>query len=185
VSPELDPDAGRGGRLGLADEADTTGEPGVTDTTREPGVTDTTREPGVTDTTRESGLPGTAGVPGTDDMEGPLLGDVAGMRSSWGRIQAQFVDDPREAVADAAALVDHAAQALVGMLQRRQQRLRGMWDGASLPGSAPRAADGDDSPGVTGSGEVGQPTATRVPDTEQLRLLMQRYRSLFDEICRP
>lgn len=172
MSLELYPNAGRGGRLGLTDKADTT------------------REPGVTDTTRESGLPGTAGEPGTDDMEGPLLGDVAGMRASWERIQAQFVDDPREAVADAAALVDHAAQALVGMLQRRQQRLRGMWDGTSTLGSASPAgstspAGGDVSPGVTDSDETGQPTAARVPDTEQLRVLMQRYRSLFDEICRP
>jgi hypothetical protein len=125
-----------------------------------------------------------AGEPGMGDMEGPLIGDVAGMRASWERIQAGFVDDPREAVADAAALVDHAAQTLVGMLQQRQQRLRGLWDGATSPGST-RSADGIDAPSVTDSDGTGQRTPTGAPDTEQLRVLMRRYRSLFDEICRP
>jgi hypothetical protein len=72
-------------------------------------------------------------------------------------------NDPREAVADAADLVEHTAQAFVGALQQRQRRLRGIWNGDGRP-------DGDAEP---------------ITDTEQLRLVMQRYRSLFDQLCRP
>src|SRR5690349_5134552 len=71
---------------------------------------------------------GRTAQPGVPDPDGPLVGDVAGLRASWYRIQAGFVDDPRESVADAAALVEHAAQVLVGTLRQRQQQLRGMWD---------------------------------------------------------
>ena len=221
---------------------------------------------------------GPAAQPGAADMDGPLIGDAAGLRASWHRIQAGFVDDPRESVADAAALVEHAAQVLVGTLRQRQQQLRGMWDttaardagsrttGAAATDPAPtgrmpvadgtraadetratdgtrtadsgvvadggavadsgapaggvratdaaaaadsaRAADnaGDDSadtaggypqvpdpraggyPGARARGDaVGASRAAEggVPDTEQLRLLMRRYRSLLEQICPP
>lgn len=90
--------------------------------------------------------------------EGPLLADAASLRASWQRLQAGFVDDPREAVADAAGLVEHAAQALAGALRQRQGRLREAWDGEAVAGGG-------------------------TADTEQLRLVMQRYRALFDQIC--
>ena len=98
----------------------------------------------------------------TDPADGELLAD-AGLRAGWQRIQVGFVDDPREAVADAADLVEHAAQAFVGALQHRQRRLRGIWNGDGRPDDA----------------------AEPITDTEQLRLVMQRYRSLFDQLCRP
>jgi hypothetical protein len=101
--------------------------------------------------------------PAADQTDGALLADAAGLRAGWRRIQAGFVDDPREAVADAADLVEHAAQAFVGVLQQRQRRLRGIWNGDG-------PLDG---------------TAEPITDTEQLRLVMQRYRSLFDQLCRP
>jgi hypothetical protein len=97
-----------------------------------------------------------------DQTDGALLAD-AGLRAGWQRIQVGFVDDPREAVADAADLVEHTAQAFVGALQQRQRRLRGIWDGDRRPDGAPE----------------------QMTDTEQLRLVMQRYRSLFDQLCRP
>ena len=191
---------------------------------------------------------GRTAQPGAAGMDGPLVGDAAGLRASWHRIQAGFVDDPRESVADAAALVEHAAQVLVGTLRQRQQQLRGMWDttaardtgsrttGAAGTDPAPtgrmpvadgtraadetRATDGTrtaDSGVVADGGAVadsgapaggvratdaaaadsaraadtvsgavrGGRAAGAVPDTEQLRLLMRRYRSLLEQICPP
>ncbi len=40
------------------------------------------------------------------------------------RLKAYFVVDPRAAVADAAELVEHTAQTLIGSLQQRQRQLR-------------------------------------------------------------
>jgi hypothetical protein len=116
------------------------------------------------------------------DLDGPLLGDVAGLRASWQRIQIGFVDDPGEAVADAADLVELTARALVGALQRRQRLLRGLWD-------RDRPLDDLGSP-LAGSGAEAQPADRPRPaeasvDTEDLRLLIQRYRTMFNEICRP
>jgi hypothetical protein len=232
---------------------------------------------------------GRTAQPGASDLDSPLVGDAAGLHASWHRIQAGFVDDPRESVADAAALVEHAAQVLVGTLRQRQQQLRGMWDttaardaagsratdtadttptgrmpiagetstadgaratdgtrtadsgvmadsGAVADNGAPadgvratdaaaaadsaRAADtagGDsaraadtaggqangypqvpdsragDYPGAPARGgavsgdaaRASQAAAGGVPDTEQLRLLMRRYRSLLEQICPP
>ena len=105
------------------------------------------------------------------DLEGPLIGDATGLRASWQRIQAGFVDDPREAVADAADLVEHTAQALAGALRQRQRGLRALLDGSGSPGPADPAGDGQRAAGV--------------PDTEQLRLLLRRYRVLFNQICPP
>jgi hypothetical protein len=98
------------------------------------------------------------------DADEPLLGDPVGLRASWQQAQAGFVDDPRAAVADAAELVEHTAQTLIGSLQQRQRQLRDQWDnnGSATPGGA------------------GEPS-----DTEQLRHLMQDYRSLFNQLCQP
>jgi hypothetical protein len=95
-----------------------------------------------------------AALGGAED--GPLLPDTAELRESWQRIQSSFVDDPHGSVTEAAALVDHVAQALSGALRRRQLRLRD-------------SLDGED----------------KSRDTEQLRVTMQRYRSLFNQLCRP
>jgi hypothetical protein len=103
-----------------------------------------------------------AGPPDDESLEGPLLPDAPQLRGNWQQVQASFVDDPRGSVAEAAALVDHAAQALVGALRQRQRRLRESWDSAS---------------GETADGKP--------QNTEQLRIAMQRYRTLFNHICRP
>ena len=100
------------------------------------------------------------------DVNGPLLGDAVGLRASWQQAQAGFVDDPRAAVADAAELVEHTAQTLIGSLQQRQRALRTQWDNNESGAAGP-----------AGPGETS--------DTEQLRHLMQDYRSLFNQLCRP
>lgn len=90
---------------------------------------------------------------GGDD---PLIAEADRLRATWLRLQAAFVDDPHASVADAADLVEHATQTLIGALRQRQKRLRDAWE--HTPGGS---------------------------DTEQLRLIMQRYRALFNQICRP
>jgi hypothetical protein len=194
MSPELNRSGDRGGELAISGQAaqpaagreagqhqpaDDTGQP-ADDTGRPPDDTgqpadDKSRgmhesAPGIDETGAEAedtGLTahrgGQAIGPAADRAEGALLADAAGLHAGWRRIQAGFVDDPREAVADAADLVEHAAQAFVGALQQRQRRLRGIWNGDERPDGA----------------------AEQITDTEQLRLVMQRYRSLFDQICRP
>jgi hypothetical protein len=107
--------------------------------------------------------------PGAATADEPLLGDVAGLRDRWQRVQAGFVDDPQQAVGDAADLIEQTAQALVGALRQRQRTLRVMWE----------RGPADDS-----AAEDGEPAA-RVSDTEHLRLMMQRYRALFNQLCRP
>lgn len=105
--------------------------------------------------------PAFTGPPADNSLEGPLLPDAPQLRENWQRILASFIDDPRGSVAEAAALVDHAAQALAGALQQRQRRLRESWDTADR-------------------------TARSSPlDTEELRVAMQRYQTMFSHICRP
>jgi hypothetical protein len=99
-------------------------------------------------------------------LDEPLLGDADGFRARWQRAQAGFIDDPREAVGDAADLIEQTAQALVGALRQRQRELRVLWERGLAEETAP--AD-----------------ATDGADTEHLRLMMQRYRALFNQLCRP
>jgi hypothetical protein len=98
------------------------------------------------------------------DPNAPLLGDPVGLRASWQQAQAGFVDDPRAAVAEAAELVEHTAQTLIGSLQQRQRALRTQWDD---------------------NGSAGAASTSDLSDTEQLRHLMQDYRNLFNQLCRP
>jgi hypothetical protein len=115
------------------------------------------------DRTRAQPLPATAG------LDEPLLSDVPGLRARWQRAQAAFVDDPREAVGEAAELIEQTAQAMVGALRQRQQQLRGMWENGPAGGSA--HPDGE--------------SAARGSDTEHLRQMMRHYRTLFNQLCRP
>jgi hypothetical protein len=66
-------------------------------------------------------------------LDGPLLSDTDELHASWQRIQGAFIDDPREAVADAAGLIEHVGQLLAGALRQRQQQLRALWDSDGLP----------------------------------------------------
>ena len=105
--------------------------------------------------------------PAAAGLDEALLADVAALRARWQRVQGSFVDGPQEAVGDAADLIEQTAQALVGALRQRQRQLRVMWEN----GADAASADGE--------------PASRGPDTEHLRLMMQRYRALFNQLCRP
>ena len=87
----------------------------------------------------------------TDD--GPLLTGAEELRAGWQRIKAGFVDNPRGSVAEAAAVVEEAAEMLVARLRARQQRIRDSWE-------------------ANGSGR----------DTEALRIALLHYQSLFDKM---
>jgi hypothetical protein len=116
-------------------------------------------------------------------LDGPLLSDTDELQASWQRIQGAFIDDPREAVADAAGLVEHVGQLLAGALRQRQRQLRAMWDRDGMPDGVDYADSG--SPAGTVSSGADRPAADGGPDTEQLRLLIRRYRDLFNQLCRP
>jgi hypothetical protein len=100
------------------------------------------------------------------DPNAPLLGDSVSLRASWQQAQAGFVDDPRTAVSEAAELVEQAAQTLIGTLQQKQSQLRTQWEN-------------------NGSGDLGADTSGALSDTEQLRHLMQDYRTLFNQLVQP
>ena len=101
------------------------------------------------------------------DPKAPLLGDAVGLRASWQQAAAEFVDDPRAAVADAAELVEHTAQTLIGALRERQRQLRGQWENGTAAGGGSIATAG---------------AANGTVDTEELRQLMQSYRALFNQL---
>jgi hypothetical protein len=84
----------------------------------------------------------------------PLLdqGATSDVRGRWEEIQAGFVDEPRNAVQEADALVADLMQRLADSFASERQALEGQWD------------RGD---------EV---------STEELRVALQRYRSFFDRL---
>jgi hypothetical protein len=132
----------------------------------EPTLSETDEVPVVPAQVTPAGTGGPLADTTAIDLDGPLLVDAVGLRASWQQAQAGFVDDPRAAVADAAELVEHTAQTLIGSLQQRQRQLRTRWDN-------------------NGSGAAGPAAADELSDTEQLRHLMQDYRSLFNQLCQP
>jgi hypothetical protein len=74
------------------------------------------------------------------------------LRARWNDVQAQFVDDPREAVSRAQALVGSVVDDLTQTFQRQRGALEGQW---------------------TSGGNV---------DTEMLRVTLQRYRDFFNRL---
>jgi predicted lipid-binding transport protein (Tim44 family) len=74
------------------------------------------------------------------------------LRARWEDIQVGFVDDPRRAVEDANGLVDEVTRRVVDTFTRARADLEEQW------------SRGDD---VT---------------TEELRLVLQRYRAFFDAL---
>jgi hypothetical protein len=62
------------------------------------------------------------------DEDEPLLPGIEELHAGWQRARIAFVDNPRGAVAEAAGLVDEAAEALAAALQQQRQRIRVTWD---------------------------------------------------------
>ncbi|CAL9345972.1 hypothetical protein SUDANB176_00373 [Streptomyces sp. enrichment culture] len=108
-----------------------------------------------TATTDAEGTPGPSGTPGASDDEAPQLlteDEGRGFRERWQEIQSKFVDDPREAVHDADALVADVMQTLASTFAQHKKDLEGQW----------------------GQGEQ--------VDTEELRGALRRYRSFFNRL---
>jgi hypothetical protein len=89
-----------------------------------------------------------------DTVREPLFSHEQGERftARWGEIQTSFVDQPRDAVAQADALVADLMQRLATNFAHERERLEGQWD------------RGDDV------------------STEDLRITLTRYRSFFDRL---
>ena len=89
----------------------------------------------------------------TERLEPLLAGDDAGdFRGRWESIQTSFVDEPRDAVQRADALVAELMQRLAQTFARERESLEQQW---------------------AGGGEAG---------TEELRIALQRYRSFFERL---
>jgi hypothetical protein len=91
--------------------------------------------------------------------ETPLFDEAAGreLRKRWLNVQTAFVDEPREAVQKADALVAEVLQHVTNTFAREREEL----EGASAHG---------------GEGSDGELT------TEDLRLAIRRYRSFFNRL---
>ena len=103
----------------------------------------------------ESGpAPGAAASGPTAGERGPLLPQDQSERFTgrWQEIQTGFVDEPRESVAKADALVAELMQELAASFSDERERLESQWEG------------GDDV------------------STEDLRVALTRYRSFFDRL---
>jgi hypothetical protein len=89
-----------------------------------------------------------------EEEHGPLLPDdeSKGFTNRWRDIQTGFVDEPRDSVAQADALVAELMQRLAAGFSEERQRLEAQWD------------RGDDV------------------STEDLRVALTRYRSFFDRL---
>jgi hypothetical protein len=89
-----------------------------------------------------------------DDSRRPLFGDreLAGYRERWQMVQVRFVDEPRDTVKQADALVAELMQRLAQTFADERSNLESQWE---------RGSD---------------------VSTEDLRVAMQRYRSFFDRL---
>lgn len=109
-----------------------------------------------TDTTPR-GADATAGHAADTDDSGAALfggGDVERFRGRWRELQADFVDDPMQAVQGADELVDEVLRSLADTVAGHKRELEAQWQG----------------------GDTGE--------TEQLRVALRRYRTFFDQLLR-
>ena len=91
-----------------------------------------------------------------DDDRGFFPSDrMTALRERWSDIQAGFVDDPRAAVKDAHAMVAELVNDLTATFTRERDALENRWN------------------------------REEEPDTEQLRIALQRYRSFFNRLLGP
>ncbi|MER6996406.1 hypothetical protein [Streptomyces sp. NPDC000410] len=92
--------------------------------------------------------------PAPEDDGQPLIppDDAEGYRDRWQQIQGTFVDDPRDAVRTADALVAEVIQSLAATFADHKEDLEAQW------------SRGEDI------------------QTEELRVALQRYRSFFNQL---
>jgi hypothetical protein len=115
-------------------------------------------EMGETEAGNEAEVGAAAGAPAADDEDEdehePLLppSDVEDLRRRWDAVQSTFVDEPRDAVSKADAMVADLAQRLIVSFAAERERLEAQW------------TSGDDV------------------STEELRLALRRYRSFFQRL---
>jgi hypothetical protein len=88
------------------------------------------------------------------DTVTPLLANTDELRAEWQMIRAGFIDNPRGSVAEAANVVEKAAEMLVAALRAQQDRIHDSWDG--------------DGTGI---------------DTEAMRQALLTYQSFFNRIA--
>lgn len=86
--------------------------------------------------------------------ETPFLPDdrMNSLRTRWEAIQTEFVDDPRGSVSEAHAMVGQLVDELTQTFSRERTMLEDQWN------------------------------KDREPDTESLRIALQRYRSFFNRL---
>jgi len=113
-------------------------------------------EPGGVEDTAQSS-PGARGASDDTDTgeDGQALfesNERDGLWQRWSDIQSNFVDDPERSVAEANALVSDLMERLVGSFRSEQTRLQEQWEQGA---------------------EV---------STEELRVILQRYRTFFDRL---
>jgi cobalamin biosynthesis protein CobT len=122
------------------------GQPTETDAADEPMASERSESEGQTDVPAEADS--------TAEERGPLLSEDESERftTRWREIQVGFVDEPRDSVAQADALVADLMQQLAASFSDERERLEKQWD------------SGDDV------------------STEDLRVALTRYRSFFDRL---
>jgi hypothetical protein len=106
------------------------------------------------DADRPIGRDDSADSTGDGERLEPLFDDdrEQELRERWHRLQARFVDEPRETVHDADSLVAELLRDLAGSFDQARAKLEGQW------------SSGDDV------------------STEDLRVALQRYRSFFERV---
>jgi hypothetical protein len=96
--------------------------------------------------------------PAEDDVARPPEGNAPLLERGdewmdrWNEIQIRFVDEPRESIANADALVDEVMKQLAAAFAEERARIEGEWSAGSEP------------------------------STEELRVALQRYRSFFNRL---
>jgi hypothetical protein len=94
----------------------------------------------------------------TDDVSPPTESDTPLLERGdewmgrWNDIQIRFVDEPRESIAHADALVDEVMKELAAAFAQERAHIEGEWSAGSEP------------------------------STEELRVALQRYRSFFNRL---
>jgi hypothetical protein len=147
--------------------SDTIGAPGsasgTTGTTGVTGIPGATRTPDTHSTHSTHSTPGTATGTATSGHDAPLLPreECDQLAQRLQHAVVGFVDEPRDAVAEADRVLEEAAARFNEAVTQRRSTLRGAWQGA----------DG---------GPAGKPASSA--DTEQLRLALRDYRELADRL---